>query len=572
MLCKNTSVYDFFFKGVLYKLYIVNRNCIFYGIFIEGYICYNLNRKRNAVDLALSSNYREGETYMKNSGALTRIISILLVVLMLWSGFLVSCHKEGTAGTVTSEEKGSTSIDTDGISDDRIDIPDGLPSSYDTDGFEIKFLTREGMEEEITLNDENSTDVIAEAVYNRQLNIEERFKCKITKIVEPQNPSGFMEKIRTSVSGDDNEFHIAIGHIDYVAALAPEGYLSIWQNVPYVNLDKPWWNKSANNSLTVGGNSFFALGDINYTLITQTNCIYFNKKLVEDYQIDDPYQTVLDGEWTLDCLSNLTKQYYSDINNNSERDIDDFYAYTVDVHSGLNSYQNASECLMFKKNNEDIPEFYANTKRMSNLVEKMYTILYENESTFAAYDYSYQGEEETYYWWDVGNRKFINGTTIFVHGWLGNATNVYRDFEGEYGIIPLPKYDEKQSTYHTMMDAAGSFMCIPRTIRDSEVENVGLIIEGMAAYGYKYITPAVFDTALKIKYSSLEGSGQMLDILIEGLTFDFGYVHSSDYHNILRKVLVQKSGNLSSYLASSQKSLINYYQRIIDAYLDYGLE
>lgn len=94
---------------------------------------------------------------------------------------------------------------------------------------------------------------------------------------------------------------------------------------------------------------------------------------------------------------------------------------------------------MFKKNNEDIPEFYANTKRMSNLVEKMYTILYENESTFAAYDYSYQGEEETYYWWDVGNRKFINGTTIFVHGWLGNATNVYRDFEGEYGIIPLPQ-------------------------------------------------------------------------------------------------------------------------------------
>lgn len=51
MLCKNTSIYDFFFKTSLYKLYIVNRNCIFYGIFIEQYICYNLNSKRNAVGL-----------------------------------------------------------------------------------------------------------------------------------------------------------------------------------------------------------------------------------------------------------------------------------------------------------------------------------------------------------------------------------------------------------------------------------------------------------------------------------------------------------------------------------------
>ena len=62
----------------------------------------------------------------------------------------------------------------------------------------------------------------------------------------------------------------------------------------------------------------------------------------------------------------------------------------------------------------------------------------------------------------------------------------------------------------------------------------------------------------------------MLDLLIEGLTFDFGYVHSNDYHNILRKVLVNKNANLASYLASSQASLISYYGKIIDAYLEYG--
>lgn len=485
---------------------------------------------------------------------------VLFLAAAIFSGVLVSCLRSGSGSPSDSSDDGG-----------RAQVSDGLPEKFDTDGFEIRFLTREGMEEEITLNDpDESQDVVAAAVYGRQKNIEERFSCRISKIVEPQNPDAFKNRIRTSVSGNDNEFHIAIGHIDYVASLAPEGYLTTWQSMPYIDLDKVWWNRSANDSLTVSGNSFFALGDINYTLITQTNCIYFNKVLVEDNQIDDPYQTVLDGIWTLDYLDALTKNYYQDLNHNQKRDIDDMYAFTVDVHSGLNSYQNAAECLSFRKNSDDIPEFRANTKRMNNLVSKMYGILYENESTFAAVDYSYQGEDETYYWWDVGNRKFAGGTTIFVHGWLGNAMNVYRNFEGQYGIIPLPKYDENQKSYHTMMDAAGPFMCIPRTLMESESGNVGMIIEAMAAYAYSNITPAVFDTALKIKYSSLEGSGKMLDLLIEGLTFDFGYVHSNDYHNILRKVLVNKNANLASYLASSQASIISYYGKIIDAYLEYG--
>ncbi len=512
---------------------------------------------------------------MKSKSTFIKAMSLGLCILTASGVFLASCAEKKNNGNTTSGEITTAEADgTDWVTGDRTDIPDGLPDKYDTDGYTLTFLTREGFEEEITINSENgeAADVIEEAVYNRELYIEERFNCEIAKIVEPQSPSDFMNKIRTAVSGDENEFQIAIGHIDYVAALAPEGKLAVWQDMPYVDFSMPWWNKRANDSLTVGGNSFFALGDINYTLILQTNCIYFNKKLVEDNKIDDPYQTVLDGKWTLDYLSELTKQFYSDVNNDSSRDIDDFYAFTIDVHSGLNSYQNAANSLTFRKNSEDIPEFYANTTKMSNLVDKMYDILYENESTFAAYEYSYQSGEETVYWWSVGSKKFVNKTTIFTHGWLGNATDVYRDFEDLYGIIPLPKYDEKQEAYQTMMDASGPFMCIPLTVRENEMDYIGLIIEGMAAYGYKYITPAVFDTALKIKYSNLEGSGKMLDLLIEGLTFDFGYVHSSDYHNIIRKVLVTKNGNLSSYLGSAQKSLKNYYQKVIDAYLNYGFE
>ncbi|MBR6427099.1 MAG: hypothetical protein IKS28_04655 [Clostridia bacterium] len=448
---------------------------------------------------------------------------------------------------------------------------DGLPDT-DLKGESIVFMTREGFDDEIVIDEGiegNITDVIDTAVYNRQKYIEERFKCRIEKLVEPQNPSGFYNEVVKSVNSDDGAFDVAVGHIDYVAALAPNGYLGTWQEMPYVDLEKSCWNQSANSSLTVGGNCFFALGDINYWLILQCNCIYFNKGYIEDYGLEDPYQTVLDGRWTLDYLSSLTKSYYTDVNNDFRRDIDDFYAFTVDVHSGLNSYQNATENLTYKKNSEDIPEFKAATKRFSTLVEKMYGILYNNESTFAAYDYSYQAEGETVYWWGVGSYKYNNGTTIFTHGWLGNATDVYRNTQYEYGIIPLPKYDEAQKSYHTMMDASGPFMCIPRTLVGERASNTGLIVQAMASYAEKYITPAVFEVALKAKYSTLEGSGKMLDLIVDGLTFDFGYVHSSDYHNLLRKVLVSKQSSLSVYLGKAMSSITSYYDEIIEAYLDY---
>lgn len=510
---------------------------------------------------------------MKSSKRLKHLLTMVLSMLMLFSAILVSCADNGQKQP-SDDSTSTSSSDTVSDDNDRLNISDNLPKT-DMDGYELRFLVREGIDESLTLNDEKAEDVIDEAVYNRQLYIQERFNCKLSKVLlqEGAADSELNGKVISNVSVDDNEFQIVIGSTGSTP-LATEGYLATWETAPNVDFDKPWWNKTANDSLTINGNSFFAFGDINYWLIFQTNCLYFNKQLIEDYQMEDPYQVVLDGRWTLDYLSNISKQYYKDLNNDNARDIDDFYVYTVDVASGLSSYQNSTQNLMYKKDSDDIPVFSAATQRMGNLIEKMYDILYKNEGTYAIYDYSIQANEKTLYWWDVSSYKYKSGTTIFAHGWLWQAADndLYRSTEFEYGIIPLPKYDEKQKTYNSMMDASGPLMCMPRSVREDEITNISTLIEAMAAYGYKHITPAVFDVALKVKYSTLEGSGKMLDLLIEGVIMDFGYIYSSDYHNIIHKVLYQKNSNLGSWLAKNQKSLESYYDDIIESYLNYGLE
>jgi hypothetical protein len=53
--------------------------------------------------------------------------------------------------------------------------------------------------------------------------------------------------------------------------------------------------------------------------------MYFNKQLVEDYGIENPYDTVREGAWTHDRMKTVVGAIYRDLNGNGAYDDDDFY-------------------------------------------------------------------------------------------------------------------------------------------------------------------------------------------------------------------------------------------------------
>ena len=81
----------------------------------------------------------------------------------------------------------------------------------------------------------------------------------------------------------------------------------------------------ARKDLTYNGKAFFAVGDFSLTSIGRTFSIYYDKVYAESYQLPDMYQLVRDGKWTIDKLSELTKDVYTDLNNDGKRDFEDFY-------------------------------------------------------------------------------------------------------------------------------------------------------------------------------------------------------------------------------------------------------
>lgn len=85
---------------------------------------------------------------------------------------------------------------------------------------------------------------------------------------------------------------------------------------------RPWWDQRANEDLTVGGKLYFTTGDISILDNMCTMVLFFNKQLIEDNSLDDPYELVKNGTWTLDKLFAMSEKVANDLDGDQQMSIE----------------------------------------------------------------------------------------------------------------------------------------------------------------------------------------------------------------------------------------------------------
>ena len=161
-------------------------------------------------------------------------------------------------------------------------------------------------------------DTVNDAVYRRNTIIEDRYDIKINEInirgeASGGNGNGAQTIIKSVMAGDAEYDAAMIGTYD-VSALASKGYLlDLNSEVPYLDLTKEWWDQKANEDLSMKGKMYFTTGDISTLDNDCTYCILFNKKLIEQYKMDDPYEMVKNKTWTMDNFVSMARQVSVDL-------------------------------------------------------------------------------------------------------------------------------------------------------------------------------------------------------------------------------------------------------------------
>ncbi|MGN1128743.1 MAG: hypothetical protein ACI4T6_07295, partial [Candidatus Flemingiibacterium sp.] len=281
---------------------------------------------------------------------------------------------------------------------------------------------------------------------------------------------------------------------------------------------------------SVMGTHYFAIGDFNLSALDFTHVMLFNKGMAKDYQVENLYDTVRQGKWTYDKFAEVAKLAVSDLDGNTEMNELDQYGYTSLVKQVMPSFWIASGAVTITKDTDGTLVYTAPTnEKLIEVFQKIYDITWsdniwhQNVENFAPATS------------DAELKIFKQGQAMFTNASCFQITNMMRDSETEFGILPYPKYEESQEKYYSRIEGAELFG-IPKT--NDDLEMTGVILEALACASHNDVIPAYYDVALKVKYTRDEESAEMLDIVFENRVFDFGDTIFCDQ---LRDGIIRKS-------------------------------
>ena len=128
-------------------------------------------------------------------------------------------------------------------------------------------------------------------------------------------------------------------------------------------------------------------------------------------------------------------------------------------------------------------------------------------------------------------------------------------------------YDEEQDGYRTTSHNSVSMICFPVTVKDPEMS--AIIAEALCAESYRNVIPQYYDIALKAKGARDDESGEMIDLIRDGLIFDFGWVHSvpmGSIGTIMQNLIQDNNSGLTSFWASKENQVLAGLEKINAAY------
>lgn len=486
-----------------------------------------------------------------------KFILLFLTIIILVPIF-ISCSEPAD----TTAETTSVSNDTTAETTELHYAADYIPDT-DLNGYEFRIVTVQKDVYSITLAadaSEENGEVINDAIYKRNRIIEDRYNMKLSEIdVATYDALTTNFKKSVTAASDDFDLNLMICRDAFSTALT--GMVLSVLDLPYVDLSQPWYAHDVNDALSIGNKFFFAYSDECLNMFEQSLCIVYNKQLVEDYNYDDIYKLVYDGKWTIDHFFTMAQGAVSDLNGDGKLTDSDLFGVVSEGDMFYPSFWVGSDFKTIMKDADDLPYFngLGNTK-FDDILNKVYNYVWGGDKIyFEAFKDKFEnfpnsGGEDLR---RAASSMFAAGNALFKVTIIGHLS-LLRDMKSDFGVVPIPKYDEAQTKYVTRV-IDGWINCVPVTCPD--VERTSIIVESLAVESKNYTVPAFYDVALKYKYSRDEDTVNMLDVIYNSRTMDLG---DTVWMNPIRVIYTDLYMSGKNTFASATEKKMKTIQSTID--------
>lgn len=439
-------------------------------------------------------------------------------------------------------------------------------SEADFEGYDFRVITRGNFIEHWSSKDiyaaaENG-DPINDAVYQRNDAVTEKYNFKITEIADQENIAAAVKK--TVQAGEDTYDMICAGLNTPIHTLAPDGMLLDLYAVPNLDLKKPWYDQNANAALSIAGKLYATIGELTIMDNDATWVVLFNKKLAQDFDIDNLYDKVRDGSWTIDTMTALAKEVAADVNGDGVMDEQDRWG-VIGESFNTYAYIAGAGCGYVAKDSDDIPHFTLEDERLYNAFEKAMAL--NGNWDICAYVTLFQPKYTGDTFVECLDPMFASDKVLFNTAGMNRVT-LFRSMETDFGILPLPKYDEQQENYYSAVECwCTNSIAIPTTAADPA--RTGHIIEALSAESMYTLTPAYYDITLKTKASRDEESADMLDLIFASRVYDLACMYDFGSMFVTINTLCEQTN--ASFTSAVEKRM-TAAQKALDKIVDFYLE
>ncbi|MBR7032342.1 MAG: hypothetical protein IKI03_01765 [Clostridia bacterium] len=496
-----------------------------------------------------------------------KIAALILACLMIVP-FIASCgQKNEGAGRNTDVQTTDASTGGDETEDDSVtasqaeikeimDYVNDVASKIEVGGIDFTWFGPSNVAVNAPEKDEETGDIMSDAVYYRQRDIEEIYGVKWHN-EWGENGEDVADKAENEVMAGGDSYDLVYGSVRSAGTpMLNAGILRTTNDLEYVDLDQRWWLGSLRDTFSINGRLFFLIGPIVVNSYTDTNIILFNKDVTAMFNMDDIeiYDSVKDGKWTIDRMLEVASKIPENASGTG------VYRYIEPVGFPFLF----SSGLTITKFDEEGTPYVESTlpKEYSDLADKLCAVFSdESQSMFAYYDKEKKDFIEKY---DIDQEDaFADGKGLFY--FVNAADALYlRNYDVSFGILPMPKLSASQKQYYSFANSwLGGAVYFLKTVKNISMSDS--IAESMAALSQIYVKDAYYTKLLKSQAIFDMESRDMLDIIYSTKIYDMADLYAGgnldnwgEIINVIDKAIRYDSSTFASdYRANARVASMN---------------
>jgi len=474
-----------------------------------------------------------------------KILSAIIALFMLTSS-LAACSNDEQQDNSVGE---STASAESTVTTAETEAPYPEAPVKDLDGFTFRVAQSEpshAVKEKLIVIEEQTGDAVLDAIFERNKNVEEKLNVSITQVkLESFN------QLKTTILAGDDFCEIANTIPDSVFPVLSENMFLDFAEISTIDLSNPWWDQHAVEELDINGKTYMLTGDMMTTDEFHTVCLIYSVNLFEDFGYGSPYGMVKDSTWTLDKFLEMSSEVASDIDGDGKMGEKDRWGFTTEYAMlrwlaesfGARSLVKGKNGFEYSVNDEDFLAVTESVVRLATMTDVV-TMAGDGKITESTYGSVFYHMEAL----------FAQDLALFHSGTFDDLTRM-RTYDADYGIVPLPKFNEMQDDYYHSVSWSAAQVFMPMTIKDPE--NAGIVLENMGWESHFILTPVFYDLFMSEKLSRDEESKEMLDIIFSTKYYDLDdYLNLSGVRNIMYAIGEKKQNTFASDWAAKESSAL----------------